>query len=118
MDSAQVSKIFELNSAISDWLFVSGFWERLNKRMGERFDHFEHAEVAISELPIVRDEIAIAQDDLRNKDTSFQFVRAQIPDGSHVYEHINRDEAIERLKSWDDFLFSAERTGLLVDFEL
>ncbi|WP_321964934.1 hypothetical protein [Paraburkholderia sp. J7] len=111
--------VFTLDSAVSEWLFASGFWNQINNSLGTMFDQFEEDEVEPAVL------VQIASDlDCRIRALEIQgaeevrFVCGWSSSGDSHAVKVRRTSLISQLAMLRSLLASAAANGEVLEFNL
>jgi hypothetical protein len=111
--------LFCLSGIPSEWLMASGFWKRINMKYGTMFDSYEEDE---ADAPLVR-KIAQELDDrivsLKESDKNIiSFKHGWSPDGKEWWSDIQKEDLLEELIAFRDFLIDAANKNYRLEFAL
>ncbi len=116
---AVAEPVFILDGAVSEWLFASGFWKRINNSLGTMFDQFEEDEAVPTVLLQIASELESCVRSLysQNEDTVC-FVCGWSPGGDAHTVEVQRKDLVSQLVMLRSLLASAAANNDVLEFSL
>lgn len=110
---------FILDGAVSEWLFTSGFWNRINNSLGTTFDQFEEDEAEPAVLLQIAPELEFCLRSLQSQgDGPVSFVCGWSPAGDTHTIEVQRADLVSQLVALRDLLASAAANREVLRFSL
>jgi hypothetical protein len=111
--------VFMLDGAVSEWLFASGFWNRINYSLGTMFDQFEEDEGEPAVLVRIASELEIWVGSLESQgEEKVSFVCGWSPTGDAHTVEVQRTDLISQLVMLRSLLASAAANRNVLEFSL
>ena len=111
--------VFMLDGAVSEWLFASGFWNRINYSLGTMFDQFEEDEAEPAVLVRIASELEIWVGSLESQgEEKVRFVCGWSPSGDAHTVEVQRTDLISQLVMLRSLLASAAANRNVLEFSL
>ncbi|SIO48766.1 hypothetical protein SAMN05444168_5291 [Paraburkholderia phenazinium] len=108
-----------LDGAVSEWLFASGFWNRINYSLGTMFDQFEEDEGEPAVLVRIASELEIWVGSLESQgEEKVRFVCGWSPTGDAHTVEVQRTDLISQLIMLRSLLASAAANRNVLEFSL
>ncbi|WP_192387873.1 hypothetical protein [Burkholderia cepacia] len=111
--------VFVLDGIASEWLFVSGFWYRVNASLGTIYDQFEEDEAEPAALSQIACELAHQICELEGREEEMiRFIYRWTPQGETYTLEMQRADLISKLVEMRDFFNSAAASGEILELSL
>lgn len=111
--------IFTLDGAVSEWLFASGFWTRINNSLGTMFDQFEEDTVEPAVLSKIAYELESCVRSLQSQDEdTVNFVCGWSPAGDADTIDVQRADLVSQLAMMRSLFASAAANGDFLELSL
>lgn len=111
--------VFVLDGIASEWLFVSGFWYRVNSSLGTIYDQFEEDEAEPAALSQIACELAHQICELEGREEEMiSFIYRWTPQGETYTLEMQRADLISKLVEMRDFFNSAAASGEILELSL
>lgn len=108
-----------LDEIVSEWLFVSGFWARINQTLGTMFDQFEEDEVAPDMLGDVASELDAQVRSLElSASARISFICRRLASGETLTVELQCTALLSELTKLRDFLIASCAADERVEFSL
>ena len=116
---AVAEPVFILDGAVSEWLFASGFWKRINSSLGTMFDQFEEDEAEPTVLLQIASELEFCVRSLHSQSgDTVCFVCGWSPSGDVGTVEVQRKDLVSQLVMLRSLLASAAANREVLEFSL
>jgi len=111
--------VFILDGAVSEWLFASGFWNRINNSLGTMFGQFEENEAESTVLLQIASELESCVRALQSQcEDTVCFVCGWSPAGDAHTVKVQRTDLVSQLVMLRSLLASAAANRDVLEFSL
>jgi hypothetical protein len=111
--------ILILDGAVSEWLFASGFWKRINSSLGTMFDQFEEDEAGPTILLQIAHELESCVRSIHSQSgDAVCFVCGWSPSGEAHTVEIQRKDLVSQLVTLRSLLASAATNREVLELSL